>query len=110
MDYSRFNPYDALIRPFEALLNSLDEQDKLNPQSDFLGEAGQIQTAFEEAVFEFLEPYISESIALATLRDILPGNAGGRTPEGGRTQSGAVVYREPETRMKKLRTVFGSCY
>jgi len=102
MDYSRFNPYDALIRPFEALLNSLDEQDKLNPQSDFLGKAGQIQVAFEDAVLEFLEPYVSESIALAALRDILPGKAGGNVPEGGQTQSGAVVYREPETRMKKL--------
>lgn len=102
MDYSRFNPYDALIRPFEALLNNLDEQNKLNPQDNILGELGNVETAFEDAFFEFLEPYVSESIAVAALRDILPGSVGGRSIEGGRTQSGAVVYREPETRMKKI--------
>jgi hypothetical protein len=55
MDYSRFNPYDALIRPFETLLNSLDEQDKLNPDAGF-GE--KTLNALYEALFEFLEPFI----------------------------------------------------
>mgnify|MGYP003126906676 CR=1 FL=1 len=29
LDFSHFNPYDMLIRPFEAALNSLDESNKL---------------------------------------------------------------------------------
>ena len=97
MDYSRFNPYDSLIRPFEALLNSLDEQDKLNPEAGF-GEKA-INAMYEAVIEEFLEPFASESIAFAALRDVLPKTILGR---GGETLPGAKVYREPETRMKKL--------
>jgi len=97
MDYSRFNPYDALIRPFEALLNSLDEQDKLNPDAGF-GEKA-INAMWESVYGEFLDPFLSESISFAALRDVAPKAIFGR---GGETQTGARVYREAETRMKKL--------
>ena len=97
MDYSRFNPYDALIRPFETLLNSLDEQDKLNPDAGF-GEKA-INAMWESVYGEFLDPFLSESISFAALRDVAPKAVFGR---GGETQTGARVYREAETRMKKL--------
>ena len=97
MDYSRFNPYDSLIRPFQALLNSLDEQDKLNPEAGF-GEKA-INAMYEAVIEEFLEPFISPSISFAALIDVAPKAMSGR---GGETLTGAKVYREPETRMKKL--------
>ena len=94
LDFSHFNPFDMLIRPFEAVLNSLDESNKLQR-----GARDTVGKAAWAAFSEFFEPFLSESIALASLRDVLPTFAFGR---GGETQTGAKVYRDVENLGKKI--------
>lgn len=94
MDYSHFNPYDMLIRPFEAVLNSLDESNKLTRGGV---EAG-VRASFE-AFKELTEPFVTESIAFSALRDVLPKEMFGRA---GETVTGAKVYRPIETLGKKM--------
>ena len=94
LDFSHFNPYDMLIRPFEAVLNSLDESNKL--------QRGGVDTAVRAsfaALQELTEPFLTESIAFGAIRDVLPESMFGR---GGETRTGAKVYRGAETLGKKM--------
>ena len=112
MDFSHFNPYDMLIRPFETVLNSLDEEGKLRPLP---GDAGVLDISDRAAriafksFFEFIEPFTEESIALAALRDVIPKQGTDDSipvismiGRGGVTRTGAKVYREGETTGKKI--------
>lgn len=94
IDYSHFNPYDMLIRSFEAALNSLDESNKLQR-----GAFSTIYNAGWASFSEFIEPFTSESIAFGALRDVLPEAMFGRA---GETATGAKVYRPIETFGKKM--------
>lgn len=96
IDYSHFNPYDMLIRPFEALLNSLDESNRL-ARSDF----DTVYNAGWQSFKDFVEPFAGESIAFSAIFDVLPENflAVGR---GGKTRTGAKIYKDAETFGKKL--------
>ncbi len=94
LDFSHFNPYDMLIRPFEAALNSLDESNKLQR-----GAFNTVYQAGHAALAQLTEPFLSESIAFAVARDVLPESMYGR---GGVTQTGAKVYRDAETFGKKM--------
>lgn len=96
IDYSHFNPYDMLIRPFEALLNSLDESNRL-ARSDF----ATVYNAGWQSFKDFVEPFAGESIAFSAIFDVLPENflAVGR---GGQTRTGAKIYKDAETLGKKV--------
>ena len=94
MDFSHFNPFDMLIRPYETVLNSLDKSNKLQEGGFEKG-----YNAFMAALGEFFEPFVGESIAFSAIRDVMPEAAFGR---GGETLSGAKVYRDVETKMKKV--------
>lgn len=94
MDYSHFNPYDMLIRPAEAILNSLDESNKLTKDGP-----QKFANASWAAFSDFFEPFVTESIAVAAFRDVLPKEMLGRE---GETMTGAKVYREIEPFGKKF--------
>ena len=85
IDFSHFSPYDTLVRPFTALVRSLDNSGKLDK-----GSVESIREAGFEAISTFFEPFTSESIITARLNDILPKTVYGR---GGETISGAKVYK-----------------
>jgi len=88
-DFSHTNPYDVLIRPFTAVLRSLDRDGKL-------GKNG-VETALnatQESFSEVFQPFFDESIITARLLDVAPrGVPGGR---GGATETGARVYKTGE--------------
>jgi len=96
MDYSHFNPYDMLIRPAEAILNSLDESNKLSKDGP-----AKFAAASWAAFKDFADPFTTESIAFGALNDVLPKGLPivGR---GGETVTGAKVYREIEPMGKKI--------
>ena len=85
IDYSHTNPYDTLIRPFTAVLRSLDKDGKLDKSA-----VEKIRGASYEALSTFFEPFLSESIITARLRDVMPITMYGR---GGETMSGARVFK-----------------
>lgn len=96
IDYSHFNPYDMLIRPFEAVLNSLDESNRL--ARDFPATAIDV---FWQPFKDFVEPFAGESIAFSAIDDVLPEG----TPfvgKGGKTKTGAKIYKDAEPLGKKM--------
>jgi len=88
IDFSHTNPYDTLIRPFTALLRSLDNNGKLNKSS-----VEKVRAASYEAFSTFFEPFLSESIITARVRDVMPVTMYGR---GGQTMSGARIFKTGE--------------
>lgn len=96
IDYSHFNPYDMLIRPFEAVLNSLDESNRL--ARDFLDTGIDV---IWQPFKDFVEPFAGESIAFSAIDDVLPEG----TPfvgKGGKTKTGAKIYKNAEPLGKKM--------
>jgi|TARA_B110000285_G_scaffold167352_1_gene187040 hypothetical protein len=88
IDFSHTNPYDMIIRPMTGLLRSLDESGRLGADG-----IEQARKASFEGFSEFFEPFFSESIITARVRDVLPIGFLGR---GGETTSGAKVFRSGE--------------
>ena len=88
-DFSHTNPYDSLIRPFTALIRSLNRDGKL--------ERDGVETVFnaaEESFGEIFQPFFDESIITAKILDIAPKSVpGGR---GGATETGARIYKTGE--------------
>jgi hypothetical protein len=88
-DFSHTNPYDVLIRPFTAVLRSLDRDGKLGTSG-----VERAMKAAEEGFAEMFQPFFDESIITSKLLDVLPkGIIGGR---GGVTETGARVYKTGE--------------
>lgn len=84
IDYSYTNPYDYLQRPFLAILNAVNRGEEMG------SDTGKIASdAVLGAVNEIFSPFASESIITERLVDT--------TVRGGRTQTGAKVYREEDT-------------
>jgi hypothetical protein len=90
VDFSHTNPYDLLSRAYRSVLNSYKES---NQQSKGFGEA--VNNAFWDALSEYTLPFLDQSMVFAATQDALPLSWGGR---GGRTRSGAKVYREEDSR------------
>ena len=76
------------------MLNTYRETDR---QSVPLGE--QARKIGFETLSEYFTPFIDYSMVFSALQDVAPTAAGGR---GGRTRSGAKVYREQDTGMVAL--------
>ena len=84
IDYSYTNPYDYLQRPFLAVLNAV------NRGEDMGSDTGKIASdAILGAVKEIFDPFASESIVTERIVDT--------TLRNGRTQTGALVYRDKDT-------------
>ena len=91
IDFSHTNPYDLLSRGFRTILNTYRETEK---QSVPLGE--QVRKIGFETLSEYFTPFIDYSMVFSALQDVAPTAGGGR---GGRTRSGAKVYREQDSGM-----------
>jgi len=90
IDFSHTNPYDLLSRAYRTVLNSYKES---NQQSKSFGEA--VNNAFWDSLGEYFLPFLDQSMVFAAIQDALPLSWGGR---GGRTRSGAKVYREEDAK------------
>jgi len=103
INFSYFSPYDVVIQPIRAALKTLEEGKLKQQDADvvafnlFLGQDGPVR--------KLLDPFVSESIALERISDVIPSGilVGGR---GGVTKTGKVVYSEtddgPTAFMKSL--------
>jgi hypothetical protein len=103
INFSYFSPYDVVIQPVRAALKTLEEGKLKQQDADvvafnlFLGQDGPVR--------KLLDPFVSESIALERISDVIPSGilVGGR---GGVTKTGKVVYSEtddgPTAFMKSL--------
>ena len=103
INFSYFSPYDVITQPVKAALKTLEEGKIKQQDADvvafnlFLGADGPVR--------KLLDPFISESIALERISDVIPSGVivGGR---GGVTKTGKVVYSEtddgPTAFMKSL--------
>jgi len=89
IDFSHTNPYDLLSRGFRTALNTYRETDR---QSMSMGE--QVRKIGFETLSEYFTPFIDYSMVFSALQDVAPTAGGGR---GGRTRSGAKVYREQDS-------------
>ena len=89
IDFSHTNPYDLLSRGFRTILNTYRETER---QSVPLGE--QVRKIGFETLSEYFTPFIDYSMVFSALQDVAPVAGGGR---GGRTRSGAKVYREQDS-------------
>ena len=98
IDFSHTNPYDMLIKPLYAVMNSLDRDGRLSNDGV---EAG--TRAAWEAFSEFAAPFFEQSIAAAVIQDVMPKWAMGN---GGETKTGAIVYKDVESLGKKLERSF----
>ena len=88
-DFSHTNPYDSLIRPFTALIRSLNRDGKLERDG-----IETVLNAAEESFGELFQPFFDESIITAKILDIAPKSVpGGR---GGETETGARIYKTGE--------------
>jgi hypothetical protein len=103
INFSYFSPYDVITQPVRAALKTLEEGKLKQKDADvvafnlFLGADGPVR--------KLLDPFVSESIALERVSDVIPSGliVGGR---GGVTKTGKVVYSEtddgPTAFMKSL--------
>jgi len=84
IDFSHGNAYDTLIRPFQTLINNVNEgiEDEEVLLKGFV-------EGVAEGLSELADPFISESIFTEALVDILP-----ILGRDGRTADGKVLYTE----------------
>ena len=89
INFSYFSPYDVVTQPIEAALKTLEEGQMTEMKrreivwNILVGEDGPIR--------KLTDPFISQSIALERISDVMPTNLllGGR---GGKTKTGSSVY------------------
>ena len=94
IDFSHTNPWDILSKPFHTVLKSLREGTKLD-KTGFQNARG----AMYEAMGEFFEPFLQTSMIYDAFIDVLPseGITSFGVGRGGRTKSGARVYKDADT-------------
>ncbi len=103
INFSYFSPYDVVLQPVRAALKTLEEG-KLK-QEDASNVAFNLFLGADGPVRKLLDPFVSQSIALEKISDVLPSELllGGR---GGVTKTGSAVYSEtddgPTAFMKSL--------
>lgn len=84
VDYSYTNPYDYLQRPIQGIFNAVKDGKDIGKDTDTV-----VMNAMGQALSEFVSPFTDESIIAEKLLDT--------TVRGGRTKTGARVYREVDT-------------
>jgi len=95
-------PYDMLQKIINGALNSVETDRFFNRSS---GET--VWNAFSQSARELYAPFLSESIALSALRDVLPEGEEGFVTDiigarGGRTLTGAEVYDSQDSATDKI--------
>jgi hypothetical protein len=107
INFSYFSPYDVITQPVKAGLKTLEEGKLKQQDADvvafnlFLGADGPVR--------KLIDPFVSESIALEKVSDVIPSGliVGGR---GGVTKTGKQVYSVtddgPTAFMKSLVHIF----
>ena len=99
INFSYFSPYDVVTQPIEAALKTLEEGQMTEMKrreivwNMLVGEDGPIR--------KLTDPFISQSIALERISDVMPTNLllGGR---GGKTKTGSGVPRDLTDEMLAL--------
>jgi len=89
INFSYFSPYDVVTQPVRAALKTLEEG-KLK-QRDAEDVAFNLFLGADGPVRKLVDPFVSESIALEKISDVIPRGliVGGR---GGETKTGSKVY------------------
>jgi len=92
VDFSHANAYDTLIRPIQAVINSVQDG-----RTDEDGIMDDFAKGLFTAMSEFAEPFISESIWTEAAADIIVRK--------GQTRNGFRVYSEQDTAGDKNRKI-----
>ena len=95
IDFSHGNAYDTVIRPFQTLLNNI-QQGITNEDVLMKG----IMTGMAEAAGELASPFISEAIYTEAMLDLIA--RGGKTREGRQIYTEAQMENEPGTAIKNM--------
>ena len=95
IDFSHGNAYDTAIRPFQTLLNNI-QQGITNEDVLMKG----IMTGMAEAAGELASPFISEAIYTEAMLDLIA--RGGKTREGRQIYTEAQMQNEPGTAIKNM--------
>jgi hypothetical protein len=95
IDFSHGNAYDTVIRPFQTLLNNIQQGIE---NEDVLMKG--IMTGMAEAAGELASPFISEAIYTEAMLDLIA--RGGRTREGRQIYTDAQMKNEPGTAIKNM--------
>ena len=93
INFSYFSPYDVVLQPVRAALKTLEEG-KIK-QEDASNVAFNLFLGADGPVRKLLDPFVSQSIALEKISDVLPSELllGGR---GGVTKTGSLIYSETD--------------
>ena len=104
INFSYFSPYDVVTQPIRASLKTLEEG-KLK-QRDAEDVAFNLFLGADGPVRKLIDPFVSESIALEKISDVIPRGliVGGR---GGETKTGSKVYSPTDDGPTKFMKSFG---
>ena len=94
IDFSRMNAYDLLLKPIQGVINSIDagKTDNNGIMADFV-------KGLAEGTKEIASPFITSSLWVEALQDVLPTAILGR---GGLDASGRRIYNEADAEGNKL--------
>ncbi len=84
VDYSYTNPYDYLQKPIQGIFNAVKDGQDIGKDTSAIA-----YNAVSEAISELASPFLSESIIAEKLLDT--------TVRGGKTETGARVFRDVDT-------------
>ena len=93
IDFSHGNAYDTAIRPFQTLLNNIQQGIE---DEDVLMKG--VMKGMAEAAGELASPFISEAIYTEAMLDLIA--RGGKTREGRQIYTEAQMENEPGTAIK----------
>jgi len=94
IDFSRMNAYDLLLNPIQGVINSIEEG-----RTDNNGIMGDFIKGLAEGTKEIAEPFITSSLWVEALQDVLPTAILGR---GGIDADGRKIYNEADSEGNKL--------
>ena len=94
IDFSRMNAYDLLLKPIQGVINSVD-----SGRTDNNGIMGDFVKGLAEGTKEIAEPFITGSLWVEALQDVLPTAILGR---GGLKADGRRIYNPNDSEGNKL--------
>ena len=94
IDFSRMNAYDLLLKPIQGVINSID-----SGRTDNNGIMGDFVKGLAEGTKEIASPFITSSLWVEALQDVLPTAILGR---GGLDANGRRIYNEADSPGNKI--------
>ena len=94
IDFSRMNAYDLLLKPIQGVINSID-----SGRTDNNGIMADFVKGLAEGTKEIASPFITSSLWVEALQDVLPTAILGR---GGLDAEGRRVYNESDSAGNKI--------